>query len=198
MITNKYRYVAEQVKTGIDSLLDVGCRDAILSTYITPSIRYTGVDLVPGPKVAKVCNIEEGIPYEDNTFDAVAALDLLEHTDDIWHSFEELVRVARRKVFVVLPNLFWWRHRISFLMGRETDKYRLTPERIDDRHRWLTSYRTAHRFAEAMARKHDLRLTEELVTGGRSTMAVDFVVSLLSKNLGSWAVMHVFEKGNPR
>jgi hypothetical protein len=198
MITDKYRYVADQVKDGIGTLLDVGCRDAILSTYIAPSIQYTGVDLMPGPKVTRVCNIEEGLPFDDATFDAVAALDLLEHTDDIWHSFDELVRVARTKVFVVLPNLFWWRHRIAHMFGRETDKYRLTAERIEDRHRWLTSYRSAHDFAEGMARRRNLRVSETLVAGGRRTVVIDSALSLVSKNLGSWAVMHVFEKGNQR
>lgn len=198
MITNKYRYVADQVKDGIDTLLDVGCRDAILSTYIAPSIQYTGVDLMPGPKVTRVCNIEQGLPFEASTFDAVAALDLLEHTDDIWHSFDELVRVAKKRVFVVLPNIFWWRHRIAHMFGRETDKYRLSPERIEDRHRWLTSYRSANDFSQAMARKHNLRVSETLVAGGRSTVVIDSALSLVSKNLGSWAVMHVFEKGNQR
>ena len=196
MITNKYRFIADHVRDGIDTLLDVGCRDAILSTYITPSIQYTGVDLMPGPKVAKVCNIEDGLPFEDATFYAVAALDLLEHTDDIWHSFDELVRVARKKVFVVLPNLFWWRYRINHVLAHETAKYRLTPERIEDRHRWLTSYRTAHEFAQGMARKYDLRLSETLMASGRRTLVIDGALALLSKNLGTFAVMHTFEKGS--
>ena len=192
MIRDKYRYVATHLDRDATSLLDVGCRDAVLSTYLRKDLEYTGVDLMPGPKVTRVCNLEQGLPFEDRSFDAVTALDILEHTENIWANFGELVRVTRRQLFIVLPNLYWWPHRLRYLAGAEQGKYRLDAHPIEDRHRWLTSYESARRFATGMAEKHNLTLQEELVSGGRRTIVPDTLLSLFSKNLGSWAVMYVF------
>ena len=67
---------------------------------------------MPGPGVDHVANIEEGLPFADREFDAVVALDLLEHTNNIWFAFDELVRVSRRQVVIVLPNIYHWSSRV--------------------------------------------------------------------------------------
>ena len=137
MVYEKYSVVNDLLKSDVRSLLDVGCRDAILRKHMRPQIEYTGVDIVAGPGVDKVANIEDGLPFADGEFDAVVALDLLEHTNNIWFAFDELVRVARRQVVIVLPNVYHWSSRVRFLLGREMDKYALPAQSIVDRHRWL-------------------------------------------------------------
>ena len=112
MIYDKYAAVDDFLKPDVQSLLDVGCRDAILRQHIRPQIKYTGVDIAPGPNVDKIANLEDGLPFADREFDAVVALDLLEHTNNIWFAFDELVRVARRQVFIVLPNVYHWSSRV--------------------------------------------------------------------------------------
>lgn len=44
------------------------------------------------------------IPYSDDSFDAVTCIDVLEHVQDYGQALEEMVRVARRIVFVSTPN----------------------------------------------------------------------------------------------
>lgn len=194
LIYSKYDFVARLLASDVKSVLDVGCRDGILRTHLSSSIRYTGVDLEAGPAVTRVCNVEQGLPFADGAFDAVVALDLLEHTDNIWYVFDELVRVARRQVIVVLPNLYHWSLRLRFLAGKEAGKYVLPPEPIVDRHRWLTSYRSSKAFCQGMAQKYRLRLTEFPLAGGRRTLLLDVLFSLASKNLGAWAALFAFER----
>jgi 2-polyprenyl-3-methyl-5-hydroxy-6-metoxy-1,4-benzoquinol methylase len=194
MIYDKYRLVQEVLPPQTHSVLDVGCRDGVLRKSLNGNIKYTGVDIVQGELVSKVCNAEEGLPFGNNSFDAVVALDLLEHTDNIWYVFDELVRVARNQIVVVFPNMYHWKHRLSYLAGKEMGKYRLTQDPILDRHRWLTSYTSSRAFCEKMTQKHNLRMRELVLAGGRRTFLADIGLSFISKNLSAWAAMFIFEK----
>jgi hypothetical protein len=194
MVYEKYSAVDDLLKSDVRSLLDVGCRDAILRKHIRPQIKYTGVDIVAGPGVDKVANIEDGLPFADGEFDAVVALDLLEHTNNIWFAFDELVRVARRQVVIVLPNVYHWSSRVRFFLGREMDKYVLPAHSIVDRHRWLPSYVSARRFCTERAAMHGLDAKEQVFFGGRRTIPVDRLLSKVSNNLAAWAVMYVLER----
>lgn len=195
---NKYQHAVNALRPDVATLLDVGCRDGKLRSYLPSSIRYVGVDLFPGDAVTKVCNIEQGLPYEEASFDAVVALDVLEHTENIWFAFEEIARVSRRQIIVVLPNIYHWFLRLRFLLGLEMDKYRLSPTLVQDRHRWLTSYDSARLFCYSMAQRHGLIVSEVLLSQGRKTADfLDPLIGFFSPNLGTWATMFVFSK-DPR
>lgn len=191
---NRYELACSLLPSDTSSLLDVGCRDAILKRYLQKHIAYTGADMIDGPGVDHVCNLEKGLPFSDDAFDVVTALDVLEHTDDIWRSFEELVRVARRQVIIVLPNLYHWSLRVQYMTGREMGKYRLTPDIIQDRHRWLVSYNTANEFSRGMALKYGLSLHSQVMFGSRRYLPIDLFLNLFSKNVGAWSVAFVFTK----
>lgn len=193
LIYDKYRLTNQALRPDIGSLLDVGCRDAILKKHLRRDISYTGIDLIPGPGVDFTGNAEQGLPFSDCSYDAVVALDLLEHADNIWFVFDELLRVARRQVVVLLPNAYHWRLRLQYLSGREMDKYMLPPAPILDRHRWLLSYPSASRFCRERAAQHDWSVQEIILHGGRRTLPADMALSLVSKNLATWAVMFVLE-----
>ena len=65
------------------------------------------------------------------------ALDVLEHTDDIYRANEELFRVARKNVIIALPNAYEVKGRLKFLIGRTlSGKYGLPLDPPSDRHRW--------------------------------------------------------------
>ena len=116
---SKFEEVTQSLAPDVKSVLDIGCRDGKLKKFLPGRIEYAGIDLTPSPHVTKVCNAESGIPYPDNAFDAIVALDMLEHTDNIWFVFGEFVRVARRQIMVVLPNSYHWKARLRFLRGKE-------------------------------------------------------------------------------
>lgn len=194
LIYDKYAIADSSLRPDVVTLLDVGCRDAILKRHLRPHIKYTGLDIIPGPNVDRVGNIEEGLPFADGEFDAVTALDLLEHTNNIWFAFDELVRVSRRQVIVLLPNVYHWLSRVRFLRGREMDKYLLPVEPIVDRHRWLPSYESARQFCAERAKLHGMTAKEHILFGGRRTMLVDWTLAHMSKNLATWSVIYVLEK----
>lgn len=191
---NRYE-LASRLLPKIGSLLDVGCRDAILRQYLSSNIIYVGADLVDGPGVDHVCNLEEGLPFQDSAFDSVVALDVLEHTNEIWKAYGELVRVADKHIIIILPNLYHWSLRFRYLLGREMGKYRLSVTPILDRHRWLVSYNSAREFSLAMASEYNLTVTEHVMFGPRRYIIIDMLLNLFSKNLGSWSVAFVFTKG---
>lgn len=194
MIYDKYELVNSMLGPGVRTLLDVGCRDGVLRKHLKGRIAYTGIDIIEGEAVSKVCNVEKGLPFEDKSFDAVIALDLLEHTDNIWFVFDDLVRVARSQILVVFPNMYHWRHRLSYLAGNEMGKYRLAGKPILDRHRWLTSYCSSKEFCQQMAAVHHLSLNEYPLAGGRRTVVLDSMIGAFSLNLGAWATLFDFHK----
>jgi hypothetical protein len=189
----RYRQTSAVLRRDVRTLLDVGCRDAALRRCLGPDIRYVGLDRFSGTGVDCIGDVERGIPFRDRAFDAVVALDVLEHTDNIWFVFDELVRTARHQVIVILPNLYHWSLRLQYLRGREMGKYALPPDPIIDRHRWLTSYRRAAAFCRHMAGRHGWALSEHVFFGVRRTLPLDAALSMVSKNLGTWAVMYVFD-----
>lgn len=195
LLGEKYACVARALAADVRTALDVGCRDGRLKHYLGPRVRYTGIDLSPSPEVDVVCDVEEGLPFKDQEFDAVVALDVLEHTDDIWFVFGELVRTARRQIVVILPNMYHWTLRLNYLCGREAGKYRLPGERIADRHRWLVSYRSALAFCRVMARTHGLDCQPTIIFRGRRFLVIDLPLSFVSPNLSAWALLCVFAVG---
>jgi len=191
---SKFQEAASRLDPDTRSLLDLGCRDGILKKYLPPEIDYSGVDLVAAPLVVKTCNVEDGIPFPDQAFDAVVALDMLEHTDNIWFVFEEMLRVAQKQIMMVLPNCYHWRARMRFVRGKEADKYKLSPVPIQDRHRWLTSYDTSHEFALHMAGKYRLAMVESIMVDDRKNILRESLARFLPKNLMSVAAFFTFSK----
>lgn len=192
---NRYKLATEMIPKGCRTVLDVGCRDGILKSYLPDTIHYAGVDLVEGPQVDYVCNLEDGLPFNNESYDVVMALDVLEHTEDIWGAYAELVRVSKKAVVIILPNIYHWSLRLQYLFGIEFGKYVLSPFPIEDRHRWLTSYNSALEFANQMASNHGLTLSTRDLYGARRYVPFDLVLSKLSKNLSVWSVAFVFTKG---
>jgi SAM-dependent methyltransferase len=198
LYVSKFEEVARRIAPDARSVLDIGCRDGILGKYLPREVSYAGVDLSPGPNVTRVCDLEKGIPFADASFDVVTALDVLEHVDNIWFAFDEMVRVARRQVMVVLPNSYHFRERLRFLRGREAGKYVLGPDPIQDRHRWLLSYRSAHSFCAHRALRHGLTRSESIMVDERRNIFRELLVRVLPLNLMAVALFQVFAKPEPR
>lgn len=179
------------------SVLDIGCRDCVLRRHLQPATGYTGVDLEQNADgtVDRVADLTRGLPFPDRAFDAVCALDVLEHTDDIHASFAELARVSARLVIVVLPNLAHAGHRLRLLTcGHLGAKYILPPVPIADRHRWVTTHLDILPFYRAAARRHGMALVvrDDIDLGMRKTLFRWSAGLLLPRSWWSWNVMGVF------
>lgn len=148
-------------------LLDVGCRDCGLKKYLPDHFSYKSADLFQNDDgtVDYVVDVSEGFPFENNSFDYVMALDILEHLDDLESGLEEVYRIANHKLLVILPNMSYWSHRASFLFKGHfnTSKYNLKyrGENRDsrlDRHRWVTVPPQSDQFMKDFSADKNIRL----------------------------------------
>ena len=154
------------------NVLDVGCRSKVLQSVLTNcNMHYCGLDLYAPADV--MGNLERGLPFKRSFFNTVVALDVLEHTDDIYHAFAELCRVSHHYVLIALPNAYEVASRLRFLRGRPLSmKYGLPPEPPADRHRWLFSWNEAKQFTHVLGQKNGFTVLEEgCLIGTRRSMA---------------------------
>lgn len=71
-------------------------------------------------------DVSNGLPFADRSFDYVVALDLVEHLDDFEGALTELLRVSKKGIVIMLPNMGYPIFRIKYLLtGRLGDKYDL-------------------------------------------------------------------------
>jgi 2-polyprenyl-3-methyl-5-hydroxy-6-metoxy-1,4-benzoquinol methylase len=105
------------------SVLDVGCGEGVLTYRWAQQLgsnRIVGVDL-SDPKLKAEWDtrrrenlefrtmVPERLPFTDDEFDLAAAIEVLEHVPDPAHTLEEMVRVARRRLLVSVPQEPVWR-----------------------------------------------------------------------------------------
>jgi predicted SAM-dependent methyltransferase len=93
------------------------------------------------------------LPMPSEQYDAVVCTEVLEHLYDPEHALAEISRVLARggRVVVSVPNLAYWRYRLTLLRGR------VPPPAADPRH----------------LQQYDLRtLTDSLLSAGLSIVRV--------------------------
>jgi hypothetical protein len=166
----KFRGVLDAMPAEVISgaVLDVGARSGGFGKLLDRGlIGYVALDLnVPADVIA---DLDSGLPYGDRAFRCVLALDVLEHTNSIHSSFDELCRVSSLFTVITLPNTYVLEARLRFLRGAPiSGKYVLAAEPEADRHRWLMSLKEARAFCHDRARRCDFApLLEGVLLGPR-------------------------------
>ena len=187
-------------KKDVKSLLDVGCRDCVLQTYLNPGINYYGNDLFQ--------NEDNNVNYVgdinlikiDKKFDCVTAIDILEHTDDPYKIFDNLVTLTKKILIINLPNCYDLKSVYKFsVKGQLGEKYNFGVENRLDRHRWLMSYKQIRNFYDHKAKEHNLTLTILPIRYGGDKLTITSLMGnisryLLPKRLNSESVVGIFEK----
>jgi SAM-dependent methyltransferase len=114
------------------SVLDVGAGDGVLLSRVAkPSARRVGTDLADdalekmrgrGLEAVKADH-DEGLPFDDETFDLAMCLDVLEHVFAPERLLSEIRRVTKRggRVVLSVPNAFNLANRIAYALGRHVD-----------------------------------------------------------------------------
>lgn len=162
-------------------LLDIGCRTKDLKSLIPGCQRYQGLDMVDAEEVLG-CNLEDGIPFPDKSFDIATALDVIEHLDKAHFVVNEMLRVSRKGIFVSLPNMYYWSFRINFLLGKGiSGKYTFPPIPPMDRHRWILSYTESVKFMQAIAGREDIEIYKIMPQRGRLKKLMPFELWLANK-----------------
>jgi methionine biosynthesis protein MetW len=126
-IPQRKEFLLKQIGRG-KRVLDVGCLGGMLSRAIMDhGNEVWGVEINPaaaqvaasrGVRV-KVADVEEGLPFEDASFDVVHAGELIEHLYDTKAFFAECWRVLRPEGFVLFttPNLNSLENRVRVASG---------------------------------------------------------------------------------
>ncbi len=106
------------------SVLDVGCGEGVLvhrwATSLGEGTRIVGVDLEEASIQAgwaqhRAANLSyavmrgDDLPFADDEFDLVSAIEVLEHVPDPAHTVSEMARCAHGHVLVSVPREPLWR-----------------------------------------------------------------------------------------
>lgn len=213
LVSSKFELIREQVYKNMPpnpqetfSLLDVGCRDCKLKQYIGDLVEYKGVDLFQNPEgtVDLVLNVEDGLPIADQAYDFVIALDLVEHLNNFQESLNELLRVSRRYLIIMLPNMAYAPFRKEFLFKGTftelTDKYDLTygsAHREIDRHRWLTVIPQTDNYIKEFSVKNNLNLEIIWFTGSQKRLFFENLAKFLNLSPSWWATASLYVLSKP-
>jgi 2-polyprenyl-3-methyl-5-hydroxy-6-metoxy-1,4-benzoquinol methylase len=106
-----------------ESLLDVGCGEGVLTERWAQRLaprRVVGIDLDDpmiaaewakrsAPNLSYLAHRAERLPFADDEFDLVTAIEVLEHVPDPEHTVAEMARCAGRHVLVSVPREPLWR-----------------------------------------------------------------------------------------
>ena len=113
--------------------LDVGARAGHQTQWLHGrGYQVTSIDLEPGFEGCLQVDVDQGLPFADNSFDLLWCSEVIEHLADPAHALGEFRRVVRPGGDLILttPNSYAWLFRLIARVG-------LTPERIqraDHRH----------------------------------------------------------------
>lgn len=186
-------------KTGVRSVLDVGCRDCVLKKYISPEIKYYGNDLFQNKDGTVQYVGDINTLTIDKKFDCVTAIDILEHADDPYSIFDSLVSLSDHVLIINLPNCYALKSIYKFLVkGHLGDKYNFGVQNSLDRHRWLMNYKEICNFYYYKAKEHKLTISTLPIKYGSNKLNIVSLLGnvsrLLPDRLITESVIGIFEK----
>ena len=104
------------------------------------------------------------LPFDDESFDCVACLDVLEHLDNLHRVFAELVRTTRKYIVISLPNNWANARRPVERGAARIGHYGLPADAPEDRHKWFFSLSEAMDFIEGQKEKHPITVVAACAT----------------------------------
>ena len=129
-----------------DLLLDVGCGNGIIACFLKEKVNQIhGVDnsrqnlkeaKKRGLKVKNIDLDEEDLPYEDNFFDYVICLDVIEHIKEPIDLLKKIYRVLKRSGRLILsaPNIRFSNHLLRLIVNGRFPITSLDPTGYDGGH----------------------------------------------------------------
>lgn len=112
-------YALELFDPAATTLLDAGCGRGYWLDRLAreTTLTCTGVDIVDAVDLAGGATYIkaplERLPFDDDEFDIAFSSHTLEHVVDLDRSVDELVRVARKQVVIVVPRQRYYRYTLD-------------------------------------------------------------------------------------
>ena len=109
------KWVLQRIDIGKNkSLLDVGCgRGHCIEKFLELGLDVTGCDIYEKPTAGSAARYVQGnvenLPFGDRSFDIVTCFHTLEHVRRLSAALEELKRVARNQLFLIVPQQRFFR-----------------------------------------------------------------------------------------
>ena len=143
VVGNFIKSVLKAVKDlNVDSLLSVGCGEGVVLFHLSEELdglSVAGIDC-DADKLAKArnnvpqANFKEAsiydLPYDDNSFNIVICLEVLEHLKSPQKALEEVRRVSNKYSLFSVPNEPWWRM-ANFIRGKNLKWFGDDPKHIN-------------------------------------------------------------------
>jgi 2-polyprenyl-3-methyl-5-hydroxy-6-metoxy-1,4-benzoquinol methylase len=158
LLVGRFLAVVEQAVRELEprSLLDIGCGEGVVTAWVAravPDAKVVGLDVADAGLVAewerrRGANVDfragsaYALPYGDDAFDVVCALEVLEHLERPREALVEMCRVAAQAIVASVPREPVWRV-ANVLSGRYVGALGNTPGHVNH---W--SKRAFRRFAE--------------------------------------------------
>lgn len=141
LIDGFYRELRSVVEPlGAESLLDAGCGEGeTLARLGTLPPRIAAVDISPEaveftaarhPDIEARCESVTELPFDDDSFDLVLCLEVLEHIPEPATALAELARVAGERLVVSVPHEPWFRLG-SLVRGKYLTTFGNHPEHVN-------------------------------------------------------------------
>lgn len=90
------------------SVLDLGCRDGGLKSFLPKDINYKGMDIADEFRSEEIVigDISKGLPFDGDYFDYIFAIEVCEHTTNPFRVFREVYRVLKSHGYFIIsvPN----------------------------------------------------------------------------------------------
>jgi ubiquinone/menaquinone biosynthesis C-methylase UbiE len=112
--TDRIKSISELIPADVRSILDVGCGNGLFLNYLSNNfnkyLRLHGVDrcdtALKYVKTHKTKSSIDSLPFSDNEFDLVSALEVVEHLQNniFLEGLCQLCRVSKKHVLLSVPN----------------------------------------------------------------------------------------------
>lgn len=125
-------YLRDWIGTG-KKVLDLGCRDGMLTSFFAPGNEVVGVDI--DQNALKLIREKLGIetywldlnaewPFASESFDAIVACEIAEHLFFLEPFLKKVAKTLKKGGLFLgsVPNAFRMRNRLKFLFGKEYEK----------------------------------------------------------------------------
>lgn len=109
-IREKAEYLLQSIPDSIESIIDVGCGNGIITNEFAKQYQVVGVDTSKEAlkylQCEKIISSSSAIPVDDLSYDMVFSSELLEHLqkDILIKTISEFKRISKRYIFITVPN----------------------------------------------------------------------------------------------